>query len=49
MEMLNCIWNLHLLSSEDPRYKDAYGNAVQHLRNNSDWDEEYVFLTRFEI
>lgn len=49
VEMLNRIWNLHLLSSEDPRYKDAYGDAVQHLRNNSDWDEKYVFLTRFEI
>lgn len=49
VEMLNRIWNLHLLSSEDPRYKDAYGDAVQHLRNNSDWDEEYVFLTRFGL
>ena len=47
--MLDRIRNLHLLSSEDPRYKDAYGDAVQHLRNNSDWDEKYVFLTRFEI
>lgn len=49
VEMLNRIWNLHLLSSEDPRYKDAYGDAVQHLRNNSDWDDEYVFLTRFGL
>ena len=45
VEMLNRILNLHLLSSEDPRYKDAYGDAVQHLRNNSDRDEEYVFPT----
>lgn len=49
VDMLNRIWNLHLLSSEDPRYKDAYGDAVQHLRNNSDWDDEYVFLTRFGL
>ena len=49
VEMLNRIWNLHLLSSEDPRYKDAYGDSVQHLRNNSDWDDEYVFLTRFGL
>lgn len=49
VEMLDRIWNLHLLSSEDPRYKDAYGDAVQHLRNNSDWDDEYTFLTRFGL
>ena len=49
VEMLSRIWALHLLASEDPRYKDAYGDAVQHLRNNNDWDEEYTFLTRFGL
>ena len=49
VEMLSRIWDLHLLASEDPRYKDAYGDAVQHLRNNNDWDEEYTFLTRFGL
>lgn len=49
VDFLNQIWNLHLLNSDDPRYKDAYGDAIQHLRNNSDWDEEYTFLTRFGL
>lgn len=49
VDFLDQIWNLHLLNSDDPRYKDAYGDAVQHLRNNSDWDEEYTFLTRFGL
>ncbi len=49
VEMLNRIWNLRLLSSEDPRYNDAYGDAVKHLRDNDDWDDEYVFLTRFGL
>ena len=49
VDFLEQIWNLHLLNSDDPRYKDAYGDAVQHLRNNSDWDEEYTFLTRFGL
>ena len=49
VEMLGNIWDLHLLTSEDPRFKDAYGDAVQHLRNNDDWDEEYTFLTRFGL
>lgn len=49
VEFLEQIWNLHLLNSDDPRYKDAYGDAFQHLCNNSDWDEEYTFLTRFGL
>lgn len=49
VEMLGSIWNLHLLTSEDPRFKDAYGDANQHLRNNDDWDAEYTFLTRFGL
>lgn len=49
VDFLEQIWNLHLLNSDDPRYKDAYGDAIQHLCNNSDWDEEYTFLTRFGL
>ena len=49
VEMLGRIWDLHLLASEDPRYKDAFGDAIQHLRNNNDWDDEYTFLTRFGL
>lgn len=47
--MLDRIWNLHLLASEDPRFEDAYEDAVQHLINNSDWDDEYVFISRFGL
>lgn len=49
VDLLSEIWSLPLLASEDPRYSDAYGDAVQHLRNNDDWDEEYTFLTRFGL
>lgn len=49
VDFLGRIWDLHLLSSEDPRFKDAYGDAIQHLRNNEDWDDEYTFLTRFGL
>lgn len=49
VEMLDHIWSLHRLASEDPRYSDAYGDAVQHLRNNDDWDAEYTFITRFGL
>lgn len=30
------IFDFHFLSSDDPRYKNASGDAVQHLCNNSD-------------
>lgn len=49
VDLLSKIWDLPLLASEDPRYSDAYGDAVQHLRNNTDWDEEYTFITRFGL
>ena len=49
VDFLGKIWKLPLLASEDPKYKDAYGDAVQHLRNNTDWDDEYTFLTRFGL
>lgn len=49
VDMIGSIWDLHMLTSEDPRFTDAYGDAIQHLRNNDDWDEEYTFLTRFGL
>jgi len=49
VEVLDSIWKLNLMASEDPRYKDAYGDAIKHLRDNDDWDDQYVFLTRFGL
>ena len=46
---LERIWDLHSMPSEDSRYSDAYGDAIQHLVNNSDWDYEYLFETRFSV
>lgn len=49
VDFLNDIWDLRILPSTDGRFKDAYGDAVQHLINNDDWDFEYIFYTRFSI
>lgn len=49
VELLNEIWDLRSLSSSDPRFTNAYSDAVQHLRNNDDWDDDYVFLDRFGL
>lgn len=49
LDFLQSIWDLRLLASSDPRYKDACGDARQHLINNDDWDDEYTFLDRFKL
>lgn len=49
LDFLQNIWDLRLLASSDPRYKDARGDARQHLINNDDWDDEYTFLDRFKL
>lgn len=49
LDFLQSIWDLRLLASSDPRYKDACGDARQHLMNNDDWDDEYTFLDRFKL
>jgi hypothetical protein len=49
IDLLDSLFDLRAKKSEDPRFGDAYGDAVQHLINNSDWELEYVLLTRFDI
>ncbi|HEX4374725.1 MAG TPA: AAA family ATPase, partial [Puia sp.] len=46
---LNQIWPLSTMPSEDPRFHDAFGDAYQHLVNNSDWENDYLFLNRFKL
>lgn len=43
------IWDLKNLPSEDPRYKDAYGDIYQHTINNHDWDLDYLFVERLSL
>ena len=49
VEFLNRIWPLRSMPSTDIRFKDAYGDFVQHLVNNSDWEERFVFFDRLKI
>ena len=37
------------MESEDSRFRNAEGDAIQHLINNDDWDTNYVFETRFKL
>ncbi len=49
IDLLNDIWELKLLPSEDERFDDAEGDAIQHLVNNDDWDYDYTFIERFDL
>jgi ABC-type lipoprotein export system ATPase subunit len=49
MNFLESIWNLRSMPSEDERFDDAYGDILQHIVNNNDWDYEYLFFERLQI
>ena len=49
-DFLNRIYDLSKMHSNDRRYSDAYGDIYQHMVNNTDWDEDWVFTdTRFNL
>ncbi|MGK7391816.1 MAG: AAA family ATPase [Candidatus Cyclobacteriaceae bacterium M2_1C_046] len=49
ISFLNKFLDLRSLPSEDSRFKDAHGDAYQHLVNNNDWNYEFLFYNRFNI
>ncbi|MDD2797932.1 MAG: AAA family ATPase [Bacteroidales bacterium] len=49
VSFLGKIWDLRSMPSEDSRYKDAEGDAYQHLVNNDDWTIVDTFLNRFRL
>ena len=49
VDFLKQIWDLPAMRSEDPRFKNAEADAVQHLINNDDWDIDFTFLVRFNL
>lgn len=49
MELLNSIWDLRAMKSEDDRFSDAYGDIVQHTISNDDWSVDQLFIDRLKI
>ena len=49
MDALNSVWDLRLMSSTDPRFKDMAGDITQHYINNYDWEAEELFLTKLGL
>jgi hypothetical protein len=43
VDFLNRLYQLEILPSHDPRYKNMAGDIYQHRINNLDWDEWWVF------
>lgn len=46
---LSDIWDLNLMRSEDSRFNNALGDFTQHLINNSDYSNDYVFQERLGL
>ena len=40
---LSRVWDLSAIPSTDSRYKTASSDIWQHMENNYDWDEHYLF------
>jgi len=49
MSFLERIWDLREMPSTDNRFKDAYGDIVQHIINNYDWDYDFLFEERLGL
>jgi len=43
IEFLSRIYDLNNMPSTDPRFRNAYGDIVQHTVNNDDWDNGWFF------
>lgn len=42
-DFLSRVWDLSALPSTDSRFETAKGDIWQHMENNYDWDEQYLF------
>jgi very-short-patch-repair endonuclease len=48
-DFLNRIWNLEKMPSTDSRFHNAVGDIWQHIINNSDWDEAYLYENYLDL
>lgn len=49
LNLLEEIWDLRAMPSEDTRFDDAYGDIVQHIVKNDDWSLDYLFIDRLNL
>jgi hypothetical protein len=48
-EYLRRVWDIDHMPSTDPRFKNAAGDIWQHMVNNYDWDELYLYGTYLKL
>ncbi|TKH04407.1 hypothetical protein FC678_24660, partial [Peribacillus simplex] len=48
-DFLNRIWNLENMPSTNRRFKNASVEIWQHMINNDDWDNRYLYETYLEL
>ncbi|MEG4838209.1 AbiJ-related protein [Microcoleus sp. B9-D4] len=48
-DFLNLTWNLSEMPSTDSRFENAAGDIWQHMVNNNDWEEDYLFFRCLDI
>lgn len=49
VSFLERTWNLSDMPSTDSRFKSASGDIWQHMVNNDDWTEHYLFFSYLDI
>ncbi|MGG1880698.1 hypothetical protein ABDI30_24490 [Paenibacillus cisolokensis] len=49
IEFLNRIWDLDSMPSKDSRFENATGDIWQHMINNDDFDEVYLYEKYLEL
>lgn len=49
IDFLTRIWNLENMPSTDSRFHNALGDIQQHMINNLDWDEVYLYEQYLEL
>jgi predicted ATPase len=49
INILEQVFNLKELPSEDSRYENALGDVVQHYFRNNDWSTDHLLLSRFNV
>jgi energy-coupling factor transporter ATP-binding protein EcfA2 len=49
MSFLNTVWDLKSMPSEDPRFKNAFSDIIQHTINNDDWSIDELFIERLKL
>lgn len=49
LEFLERTWNLSEMPSTDSRFANAAGDIGQHMVNNNDWEEDYLFFGCLDI